>query len=182
MRRGRSPRRIRKQDPATRKTHVKPLRRYSPEGIVASVLFIVLIVVLMIQILGRTALFTGPVWTEETARWLWVWMAMIGIAEVERTDTQLRMGFLVEGLRRKLRVAIFTVIDAIYLAIVLHLVWIGWKTVQRTWSNEAVTLPVSDALLYASGLVAMILIAHRVIRRILGVGHRHDPEKVETAL
>ena len=153
--------------------------KYSLEGIVASVLFIILIVVLMIQILGRTPLFTGPIWTEEAARWLWVWMVMVGIAEVERNDSQLRMAFLVEGLRQKLRVAVLTVIDLVYLAMVLDLMWIGWKTIMRTWSNQAVTLPATDAVLYASGFVAMVLIAHRLLRRLLGLGHRHAPDGVE---
>ncbi|MFV0358546.1 TRAP transporter small permease [Tropicimonas sp.] len=160
---------------------MKPLRKYSPEGTVASVFFIALFVVLMIQIFGRTPLFTGPVWTEEAARWLWVWMAMIGIAEVERTDSQLRMGFLVETLRRRARLAVFTAIDIVYLGIVLDLVWIGWKTIVRTWSNEAVTLPVSDAVLYASGFVAMILIANRIFRRIAGIGYRNDSAETEVA-
>ena len=161
---------------------MKPTRKYSVEGIVASILFICLFCVLLIQIFGRTPLFTGPVWTEEAARWLWVWMAMIGIAEVERTDGQLRMGFLIEALPRRGRIAVFTAIDILYLCIVLNLVWIGWKTIRRTWSNEAVTLPVTDAVLYASGFIAMILIANRIIRRLTGSGHRHDPDKVETPL
>lgn len=155
---------------------------YSFEGIVASIFLIGLILVVVLQILGRTPGFSGPVWTEEAARWLWVWMAMIGLAEVERIDGQLRMGFLVESLRRKLRLAILALIDLVYLAIVLQLIWIGWKTIQRTWSNEAVTLPVSDALLYASGFLAMPLIANRVVRRIAGFGYRHDSEEVDTAL
>ncbi|MCB2129549.1 MAG: TRAP transporter small permease [Rhodobacteraceae bacterium] len=158
---------------------MKPIRKYSPEGIAASLFFIALIIVLVIQILGRTPLFTGPVWTEEAARWLWVWMVMLAIAEVERTDGQLRMAFLVEGMQRKLRLAILTVIDLAFLAIVANLIWIGWKTILRTWSNEAVTLPLTDAVLYASGFVAMLLVAHRLVRRILGVGYRHDPESVE---
>ena len=161
---------------------MRPLRRYSPEGIAASILFIMLIVVLMIQILGRTPLFTGPVWTEEAARWLWVWMALIAIPEVERTDSQLRMGFLVEQLQRRARIAVLTLIDLVYLGVVLHLIWIGWKTMQRTWSNEAVTLPVTDAVLYASGFVTMILIANRVIRRLLGIGYRHSPDELEVPL
>lgn len=161
---------------------MKSSEKYSIEGIVASILFIALILVMALQILGRTPLVAGPVWTEEAARWIWVWMAMIGIVEVERTDGQLRMGFLIESLRRPVRLIVFTLIDVIYLGIVVHLIWIGWKTVQRTWSNEAVTLPMSDAVLYASGFVAVILIANRVIRRIIGVGHRHDPQEVETPL
>lgn len=156
------------------------LRRYSLEGCVASILFIVLFGVLLIQIFGRTPLFTGPVWTEEAARWLWVWMAFIGIAEVERQNGQLRMGFIADALPLSWRRLLFILIDVVYLAIVAHLVWISYKTVLRTWNNEAVTLPMSDAVLYASGLVAAVLILHRIARRLAmlvrggGAGEAHQ--------
>lgn len=140
---------------------------YSVEGCIATVLFVVLFIVLLIQIFGRTPLFTGPVWTEEAARWLWVWMAFFGIAEVERSNTQLRMGFLAEMMPAALRRVVFSVIDLIYLAVLGDLVWIGWKTVKRAAGHEATTLPVSDAVLYASALVGMVLVIHRVLRRIL---------------
>lgn len=142
-------------------------RKYSVEGSIASIIFIVLFIVVLIQIFGRTPLFRGPVWTEELARWLWVWMAFIGIAEVERIDGQLRMGFVADALKARARRVLFTVIDVVYLGIMGHLCWIGWKTVMRTWNNESVTLPTSDAVLYASAFVASILILHRIIRRIL---------------
>ncbi|WP_026480697.1 TRAP transporter small permease [Ahrensia sp. 13_GOM-1096m] len=145
-----------------------PERKYSFEGVVASLLFIALLIVVMIQIFGRTPLFAGPVWTEELARWLWVWMAFIAIAEVERTDRQLRMGFLSEMLPAKYQRGLFTLIDIAYLGIMIHLSWIGYKTVLRTWNNEAVTLPTSDAALYASAFVASFLIINRILRRIFG--------------
>nr|WP_245398712.1 TRAP transporter small permease [Oceaniglobus trochenteri] len=124
--------------------------------------------VVLIQVFGRTPLFRGPVWTEETARWLWVWMAFIGIAEVERQDSQLKMAFLAELLPETGRRILYTLIDLVYLGIVGHLIWIAYKTVLRTWNNVTVTLPTTDAVLYASGLVAAILILHRILRRILG--------------
>ncbi|SMX48889.1 TRAP transporter small permease [Maliponia aquimaris] len=142
-------------------------RKYSVEGSVASVIFIVLFIVVLVQIFGRSPLYRGPVWTEELARWLWVWMAFIGIAEVERIDGQLRMGFLADALKAKARRVLFTLIDIVYLGIMGHLCWIGWTTVRRTWNNESVTLPTTDALLYASAFVASFLILHRIIRRIL---------------
>ena len=64
---------------------------------------ILLFAVLMIQIFGRTPMFRGPVWTEEAARWIWVWMAFIAIAAVERNDAQLRMGFLADALPARAR-------------------------------------------------------------------------------
>lgn len=156
------------------------MRKYSPEGIAASVVFIVLFCVVLLQIFGRTPLIAGPVWTEELARWLWVWMAFVGIGAVERDDAQLRMGFLVEAMPRKARLVLFTLIDIVYLGIVTHLVLIAFGTVQRTWSYASVTLPVSDAVLYASGLVAMILILHRIVRRLFGRRRLHH--SAETAL
>ncbi len=143
-------------------------RKYSIEGIVASVFFIVLIGVVLVQVFGRTPLFRGPVWTEEAARWLWVWMAFIGIAEVERQDGQLKMAFLAELLPEGARRALYTAIDLVFLGIMCHLAWISYKTVLRTWDNVTVTLPTTDALLYASGLVASILIIHRIVRRLIG--------------
>ncbi len=143
-------------------------RKYSIEGLVASAIFVVLIGVVLVQVFGRTPVLRGPVWTEEAARWLWVWMAFIAIAEVERQDGQLKMAFLAELLPEGVRRALYTVIDLVYLGIMCHLAWIGYKTVLRTSNNITVTLPTTDALLYASGFVAALLIIHRIIRRLIG--------------
>lgn len=142
------------------------VRRYSLEGIIASLLFIILFGVLLIQIFGRTPLFVGPVWTEELARWIWVWMAFIAIGEVERQDAQLRMGFIAEALPAGAKRILYTLIDVVYLGIMVHLCVIGYRSIIRTWSNESVTLPVSDAALYASAFVASVLIVLRIVRRL----------------
>ena len=49
--------------------------RYSPEGVLSTLLLIALSLVIFLQIAGRLGLFPGQVWTEELIRWLWVWMA-----------------------------------------------------------------------------------------------------------
>ncbi len=140
--------------------------RYSFEGIIASVIFIMLWLVVLLQILGRTNIVAGPVWTEELARWLWVWMAFLAIAVVERKDAQLNMGFITELFAKRVRIALFTLIDLVYLAVLCNLSWIGYKTVLRTLRNESVTLPTSDAALYASAFVASFFIIFRVLQRL----------------
>ena len=72
------------------------MKRYAFEGILAAVFLVALFLVVLLQILGRTGIVPGPIWTEELARWLWVWMALIGIGAVERNRAHLRMGFLIE--------------------------------------------------------------------------------------
>lgn len=144
-----------------------PRTRYSFEGSVAAILFVVLLGVMLLQVVGRTGYFNPPIWTEELSRWLWVWMAFIGIAEVERTDTHLRMDLIPEMMAQKVRTATFTIIDLIYLAITCQLIWIGYRGVVRSWNNAAVSLPVTDALLYASFPIAGIFIVYRVANRMI---------------
>jgi TRAP-type C4-dicarboxylate transport system permease small subunit len=153
-------------------------KKYSFEACIASVLFIILFMVIILQILGRTAIITGPVWTEELARWLWVWMALIGIGAVELEGRHLRMGFIMELLPKKVQSVIAVITDLIYLALVLQLIWIAWKSVMRTWNNTSVTLPVTDAVLYASALVAMGLILHRILRRLFLRFHKSSAQEV----
>ncbi len=142
--------------------------RYSLEGSVAAVLFAVLVAVVLLQVVGRLGIFLPPIWTEELSRWLWVWMAFIGIAEVERTDGHLRVEFVPEMLRWKARLVLFSLIDVLYFAITCHLIWIGYRGVLRSWNNTAVSLPVTDAVLYASYPVAALFVLWRIGRRLAG--------------
>lgn len=141
-------------------------QKLSFEAVISSVIFIVLFFIILWQVFGRTPILTGPVWTEELARWLWVWMALIGIGAVEHNNSHLRMGFLTALLPEKLQRAIDILTDVVYLGLVLHLIWIAYKSVKRTWTYESVSLPTTDAVLYASALVATILIVHRIARRL----------------
>lgn len=152
--------------------------KYVAEAVVGSVIFIVLFFIILWQVFGRTPILTGPVWTEELARWLWVWMALIGIGAVERRDAHLRMGFLTALLPRGVQRGLNVLTDLVYLGLAGHLIWIAWKSVLRTWNYESVSLPTTDAVLYASAFVAMILIVHRVLRRLYGTltGPRAEPE------
>lgn len=142
-------------------------KKYGFEASIASILFIILFFVMVLQIFGRTPLIAGPIWTEELARWIWVWMALIGIGTVERDKAHLRMGFLVDYLPDGIQKIWAIIIDVVYIGIACHLVFIAYKTILRTWNNETVTLPTTDALLYASAFVAIILIVHRIARRLI---------------
>jgi TRAP-type C4-dicarboxylate transport system permease small subunit len=152
---------------------------YSVEGVIATTLFIFLIGVVLVQILGRTPILRGPVWTEEAARWIWVWMVFIAIGEVERQNKHLRMAFLAEKLPSMLRKIVFTGIDLVYLGIMGHLCWIGYQTVAGTWAHSSVTLPVPNAALYASAFIASFFIIYRIIRRI-AAGRSGETDGIQT--
>lgn len=139
------------------------------EGWVASILMIALCGVIFLQILGRFGFFPGRVWTEELTRWLWVWLALLGCAATEAHGQHLRMEILTSFWSSKAQFISEKLQQVVALATVLFLTWLGYKGVLRTWYNESVTLPVSDAVLYAALPIAMLLWAHRIIRRLIAL-------------
>lgn len=162
---------------------IKQPPKYSPEGVLSSVFFAVLIAVILMQVFGRSNWVPSLVWTEELARWVWVWLAVIGIAEVERTNTHLRMAFLLDMMSRGLRRAVSLVFDAVTFLAVCQLLWVSYKTVMRTLNNRSVTLIFTDAFLYGSFLLASVLIliriALRIRRRLAGDDPDAAPEAVQ---
>lgn len=136
-------------------------------GHVAATLLCLLMAVILLQILGRFGVFPGQVWTEELTRWLWVWMAFLGVAAAERRQEHLRMEFLTQALGRRARGRLFRAQDIAAAILAAYLCWQGVKGVMRTLDNESVTLPVPDAVLYLSLPVGMALWCLVLTRRVM---------------
>lgn len=136
------------------------------EGWVAAALLMVLIAVIALQIVGRLGVLPGQVWTEELTRWLWVWAALIGCAATQAHQQHVRMDLLSNHLPLKARRISERLHQLLALLVIGYLAWQGWRGVLRTWHNESVTLPVTDAVLYAALPVAMVLWAGRLLQQI----------------
>jgi TRAP-type transport system small permease protein len=145
-----------------------PPRKYAFEGIVATILFIALVICMLLQITARAGLMQPPIWTEELSRWLWVWMAFFGMAEVERRNEHLVVDFFITRLPEFVRRPLVLGLDLAYLVVIASLIWIGCKGVVRQFPSQAVTMPTTDAVLYASFPVAALFIAARVVMRLAG--------------
>jgi TRAP-type transport system small permease protein len=143
-------------------------RPYGPEGIIAALLFIGVVTTMLLQILGRIGVFDPPIWTEELSRWLWVWMVCFGMAEVERRNEHLAVDFLVTRLPALPRKAVRVGTDLVYLAVMGGLIWIGTIGAVRAWPSQSVTMPTTDAVLYAAFPVAAVFIALRILLRLIG--------------
>jgi TRAP-type C4-dicarboxylate transport system permease small subunit len=136
------------------------------EGWIAAALLMVLTVVIVLQIVGRLGVLPGQVWTEELTRWLWVWAALIGCAATQAHHQHLRMDVLNNHLSPAARRVSEILQQLLGLAVVCYLAWQGWRGVLRTWHNESVTLPVTDAVLYAALPLAMLPWAVRLLQQL----------------
>lgn len=144
--------------------------RYSPEGIASAAFLVVLMGLLLFQIASRLGFMPGQVWTEELIRWVWVWMALLGVSEAERQQQHLRMEMLPALWSAAVRRVVYLLIDAATAVLAAYLAWLGVKGVLRTWHDESVTLHMSDAVLYAALPVGAALWALRLGLRVAGRG------------
>jgi TRAP-type C4-dicarboxylate transport system permease small subunit len=86
----------------------------------------VLVVCLCYQVFGRYVLDDAPSWTEEVARFLVVYITMVGTAVIIRNDGHITVNVLVSALPERVRVWVFWVRDAIVLAAAGILIWYGY--------------------------------------------------------
>jgi TRAP-type transport system small permease protein len=157
---------------------VPPQGSYSPEGIASASLLVLLMLIILFQIASRLGFMPGQVWTEELIRWIWVWMALLGVSEAERTQQHLRMEMLPAMWSAAVRGFVYRTIDLATGVLALYMAWLGFKGVLRTWNDESVTLFMSDAVLYAALPVGALLWA---LRLFLRVARRGQPPKARQA-
>ena len=132
-------------------------------------------IALSILVFGAIALqvvtrfvFQAPLfWTEEAARYLFVWMVAMGAAECVRGRSHISMDVFVLMLPDRLRVAVRTFLNIIVVAALLMLVWYGYFGMLRAHRVVSVTLGVSEAFLYGALPVGAALMALRMVIVIL---------------
>jgi TRAP-type C4-dicarboxylate transport system permease small subunit len=103
----------------------------------------ILIIPVSLQIFSRyTALIPSYIWTEEMARFLFVWMIMIGAMVGIRESTHFDVDVWPQLGRRS--AAILKIVSSIFvLAFALVFIWWGWQFTRFAWNrtSELADLP-----------------------------------------
>lgn len=121
------------------------------------------------QVFGRYALDAAPGWSEELARFLMVWIAMLGSAVVMRENGHIGVAVLVERLPTAARAVLLAVRDAVVLFVVYVLVAYGLDLARLLSVRLSAAFEVSMALPYAALPVGAALIGlMAVVARLTG--------------
>jgi TRAP-type C4-dicarboxylate transport system permease small subunit len=141
-------------------------------------LFAATIVVIAAQVLWRYAFRDALPWTEELARYLFMWITFLGAALAVRDGTHIRVSLLVERLparwRRYLEVAGLGLMVLLMGFLVVVGAWWVW-TNRGTWATT-MDLPLSFAV-YSSLPVAMLLGIYFALRRAVKSLRGNDAEQ-----
>lgn len=151
-------------------------------------LFVLLIVLVVWQVFTRLILDNPSAWTEEAARYVFIWLSLIGIAIATGEKADVAITFLVEKtplFAQRFFESLAYLSTMLFVGAVMVIG--GSALVQLTWSQRNPILPVNAGVLYlalpVSGALLLLYLAYHLLRAwrrdYTGVAPQDPAEEVE---
>ena len=128
------------------------------------ILLVAIVVITFVQVLSRYVLQTSLAWTEELARYLFIWLAALGAAYAFKVRSHFLIRFVVDKFSQKVQYVIGTFVTGLLIVFLAVFVWqavlytgsVVGQTAPGTGLSKAV--PVSSAVV--GGLLMMYYVGH----------------------
>lgn len=135
-----------------------------------AVIFTALVLIVGWQVLSRQVLTTPATWTEETSRFVFVVLAMLGGALVFSERGHIAVELLAARLRPAAQKAVAVVVEltVVFFAVYL-LVYGGMRASSLAWEQQLSTLPVSIGQVYAVIPVTGVLVTYFALCHLVGI-------------
>lgn len=143
------------------------LWRWGTETVVA-LLMAVMVATIILQVFCRFVLGNPLSWSEELARYAFVWITFLGAAVAYRHGGHIVVDTVVVLLPRRLQAALAWIVDALMVVALVVLLVQGMNIVEVNSNVEATMLEIPMSWVYASVPVsAALMLAYQVERTLL---------------
>jgi TRAP-type C4-dicarboxylate transport system permease small subunit len=131
-------------------------------------LLILLVIPVSMQILSRyTELIPRYIWTEEAARFLFIWIIMIGSALAVRDQTHFNVDVLPRPKTARGKAVAVLVVDVSMLAMAVIFVWYGWEFVKFGYIQTSELTGINMVFIFVSFLLAGLSWVAFILERTL---------------
>lgn len=156
-------------DAGGRAAHIVWIRRIWRFGAETVVVLLMALMVgtLLIQVFGRFVLLNPPAWTEELARYAFVWITYLGAAVAFRHRAHVVVDVVVSLLPARARDGLTWVVDGLLAVALGVLLWHGIEIVRITSNVQATMLQVPMSLMYAAVPVSAALMLAYLVELVL---------------
>ena len=132
---------------------------------VAMVFLAGVLVTVVLQVFFRYVAGLAVSWTEEATRYLGIWMVFTGAAAAVASGAHIAVTVLVFRFPDRIRWVVQRLTDVVLLLFSLVILAGSLTLIRLNWEQQAVTLPVSVAVLYVAlavfaGASVLALVAH----------------------
>lgn len=143
--------------------------------ILTAVLFTVLVLAVVWQVFSREVLQSPSTWTEELAKYTFVWTSLIAAALVFGERGHIAVTFLVEMLPRTIRKVVAVWVQLLVLAFAVFVLILGGAYgAQNAWLQNLTALPLNIGHTYIvmpiAGAFIVFYAIHHMVEDIRGLG------------
>jgi TRAP-type C4-dicarboxylate transport system permease small subunit len=139
------------------------------EEIITVPLMATLLVVLTWQIGTRWLLDSPSLWSEELARVLFMYMALIGGALAIKRGSHVNITFFSDMLPHLVKVSLILLLELAVLISIFAIIYLGYQHVQRTAFFDLITLGVSVSWLNYSLPIGGVFMVVRQCQKLYGI-------------
>ena len=144
-------------------------------GVATAVLFTIMVLAVVWQVFTREVIQSPAAWTEELAKYVFVWTSLIGAALVFSERGHIAVTFVVERLPHPVRMGVAVLIQLVILFFALAiLLYGGILAAQNTWSQQLTALPGTIGQAYLvlpiSGVLISLIALLHIIEDLRGAG------------
>ncbi|MDM8084814.1 TRAP transporter small permease [Cellulomonas cellasea] len=133
-------------------------------------LFAVLVVDVSWQVFARQVLNSPSGWSEELAKYLFIWLGLFGAALVFGERGHIAVDFAVRRLPQAVQLWLTVVVQLVILAFSsLVLVWGGYRVVSLAWEQNLTGLPVNVGPMYLALPIAGVLICFYTLYHLIRI-------------
>ncbi len=122
-------------------------------------LFVLIFTVVLFQVFMRYVIGSPLVWSEELARYLFIWVAFIGWVFATRSGTHIRISAVFDLFPPGTRRAVNVFNNILVFVFNGALAWLGFRMVQKSFDVPTVTLFFTYAAVYVVVPASCLLIA-----------------------
>lgn len=131
-------------------------------------LFALLVVLVTWQVFTRLVLSDPSVWTEEAARYVFIWLSLIGISIATGERADVAIDFFVQkapvAMQRVLEIVAY--LSTLTFAVVV-MIWGGYLNSAMTWTQRNPVLPITAGVLYLAVPIAGVLFAFYLLYHLV---------------
>jgi TRAP-type C4-dicarboxylate transport system permease small subunit len=133
-------------------------------------LFLGMFGVVLLQVFMRFCLDSPLVWSEELARYLFMWISLIGWVFATRNGTHIRVSIIADNLPPLAQRALDVINLVLTVVFAVILFWYGLVMLQKNLDVPAVTLFFTYAVVYAAVPFSTVLIVfYSIVRFLSGI-------------
>ena len=155
--------------------------RHAEEALLVT-LFLAAFCVLIAQVLSRYLLPYPLAWTEELARFLFLWIVFLGAAYLFRGNNHIAITFFIDMFPRRVRLAAYVAMQLCILLFVVTVAWLGFDLAWKVRKLPTIAMGISSAWEYAAVPAACALMAVRSAANVVDVSRNGLPETRESSL